>query len=359
MTGTLTRLSEWQLEELKRNFDLVERIRQDVPDLKRQGREWLGRCPFHGGRSFTVIPEKRFWYCFGCGQHGDAIKYLREISGCSFLEAVAEMNGGIAVEVSREVREARALEDRRREEDIARQQQKKRLAAHALWKSSLPIAGTPAERYLTGRGLAPPFPPTLRFQPRCKARWQEADPETGEVKDRSATLPALIALVMASDRTLATVHRIYLDRAAAAGEGPVGKATDLPPEDVKKLHGPPLDGAVRLSEPADDLVLTEGVETGLAVLEALRARAERKGLPVPAVWSAISAGQLLRIRLGQYLPRRIVVMADHDATSGTGERMAVRACHRFEAMGIPALWRQPNQPGDWLDVLCDAKRRVA
>ena len=352
MTGP-GRISEYQLEELKRRFDLVERIRKDVPDLKRVGGgEWLGRCPFHGGRSFNVIPDRRFWHCFGCGENGDAIAYIRKATGATFLEAVAELNGGVELEISRELREARAREDARRQDDIARKQAKKREAAARLWKASAPIAGTPAEGYLIGRDLAPPFPPTLRFNPKCKARWEEIDPVTGEAKDRSATLPALIALVMASDRTVATVHRIYLDRVSP--EGAVGKSTILPADDVKKLHGPPLDGAVRLSEPAPHLVLTEGVETGLAVLEALRAKGRDA-----TVWAAISAGQLMRVGLGDYRPARITVMADHDERSRTGDRMAVKACQRFEAMGIAAAWRQPNRPGDWLDVLCDAKRRVA
>ena len=61
--------------------------------LTRKGREFLGICPFHHEKtpSFTVSEEKEFYHCFGCGAHGDAIRFLVEIQHYSFMEAVKEL----------------------------------------------------------------------------------------------------------------------------------------------------------------------------------------------------------------------------------------------------------------------------
>src|SRR3546814_8897094 len=57
--------------------------------LRRDGREWIGLCPFHAERSpsFTVNEGKGFYHCFGCGAHGDAIGFVMAIDGLSFVDA--------------------------------------------------------------------------------------------------------------------------------------------------------------------------------------------------------------------------------------------------------------------------------
>jgi DNA primase len=58
--------------------------------LVRAGHEWKGCCPFHSEKtpSFYVNEDKGFYHCFGCGAHGDAIRYLTEAEGLGFLDAV-------------------------------------------------------------------------------------------------------------------------------------------------------------------------------------------------------------------------------------------------------------------------------
>jgi DNA primase len=53
----------------------------------------MGLCPFHGEKSpsFSVSASKQFYHCFGCGAHGDAIRFLMEQSGMSFRDAVADL----------------------------------------------------------------------------------------------------------------------------------------------------------------------------------------------------------------------------------------------------------------------------
>ena len=62
------------LDDLKAQTDIVSII-EDVTPLKKAGNTWKGLCPFHGEKtpSFTVNPDKGFFYCFGCQAKGDVI----------------------------------------------------------------------------------------------------------------------------------------------------------------------------------------------------------------------------------------------------------------------------------------------
>ena len=66
-----------------------------TPSVKliRAGREWKACCPFHNEKtpSFTVNDDKGFYHCFGCGAHGDAIRFLTDHRGMPFMDAVKEL----------------------------------------------------------------------------------------------------------------------------------------------------------------------------------------------------------------------------------------------------------------------------
>jgi DNA primase len=61
--------------------------------LKRQGRRWVGLCPFHGEKtpSFNVNADEGYYKCFGCGVSGDAITFVREMEHLDFVEAVRRL----------------------------------------------------------------------------------------------------------------------------------------------------------------------------------------------------------------------------------------------------------------------------
>jgi DNA primase len=88
------------IQDLLARTDVVEVVGRHV-ELKRGGANWMGLCPFHGEKSpsFSVSPSKQFYYCFGCGAGGDAIRFLTEHLGVSFIEAVRELaqHAGISV----------------------------------------------------------------------------------------------------------------------------------------------------------------------------------------------------------------------------------------------------------------------
>jgi DNA primase len=80
------------LAEVKQRVDIVDIISTQVV-LRKRGRDHVGLCPFHDEKtpSFSVNPDKQMYYCFGCGQGGDAIKFLMEIGKQSFGEVVFEL----------------------------------------------------------------------------------------------------------------------------------------------------------------------------------------------------------------------------------------------------------------------------
>lgn len=77
-------------------IDIVELIDCYVP-LTKQGAEYVACCPFHSeaSPSFKVNRAKQIYHCFGCGANGDAIKFLQEHQGLSFIDAVKQLGGDL------------------------------------------------------------------------------------------------------------------------------------------------------------------------------------------------------------------------------------------------------------------------
>ena len=94
-------ISDEKLQELRDRVDLVAVVQRRVP-LKKSGRDWKGLCPFHGEKtsSFYVVPDKKMFHCFGCGVSGDAIKFVMQMEGRSFREAVEQLAGEAGVDLT-------------------------------------------------------------------------------------------------------------------------------------------------------------------------------------------------------------------------------------------------------------------
>ena len=80
------------IQELIARTDVVEVVGRHV-QLKKGGANFMGLCPFHGEKSpsFSVSPAKQFYHCFGCGKNGNAISFLMEHVGMTFIEAVKDL----------------------------------------------------------------------------------------------------------------------------------------------------------------------------------------------------------------------------------------------------------------------------
>ncbi|MEO6603961.1 MAG: DNA primase, partial [Polyangiaceae bacterium] len=110
------------LDRVRREIGIVELIGQTVR-LQKRGRSHVGVCPFHKEKtpSFHVNAERGFYYCFGCHESGDAIKFVQRIEGLEFSEAVRELcdRAGIEiVETSSEPERKQQAEMRRRQQEL-------------------------------------------------------------------------------------------------------------------------------------------------------------------------------------------------------------------------------------------------
>ncbi len=80
------------IQELLARADVVDIVGRYV-QLKKGGANFMGLCPFHGEKSpsFSVSPAKQFYHCFGCGKNGNAISFLMDHAGMTFIEAVKDL----------------------------------------------------------------------------------------------------------------------------------------------------------------------------------------------------------------------------------------------------------------------------
>jgi DNA primase len=121
------RVSPHSIEAVRQNADIVE-VASEFTALKRQGANLIGLCPYHSEKtpSFSVSPEKNFYYCFGCQRGGDAIKLVMDLKSFSFVEAVSHLAEHSGIELKFE---GRSPEEQRAAERYAT---RRRLAHKAL-----------------------------------------------------------------------------------------------------------------------------------------------------------------------------------------------------------------------------------
>lgn len=86
------KINERFIQELQERIDIEDVISSYV-NLKRRGKTLVGLCPFHNEKtpSFTVYPESRSFYCFGCGAGGDVISFVRRMDNLDYVEAVKSL----------------------------------------------------------------------------------------------------------------------------------------------------------------------------------------------------------------------------------------------------------------------------
>ena len=118
------------------------------------GTRWTGLCPFHDERtpSFSVNAEEKLYYCFGCGEGGDAFKFVQQTEALEFQEAVELLAERFNVRVEREEDDPQAEQRRRRARAAARAARPGgALLRHVPARLG---RGRPARNYLASRGLS-------------------------------------------------------------------------------------------------------------------------------------------------------------------------------------------------------------
>ncbi|MBW8753323.1 MAG: DNA primase [Sphingomonadales bacterium] len=119
-------LSPQWLDELRARITLSSVISRTTR-LTKAGHEFKACCPFHNEKSpsFTVNDEKGFYHCFGCGAHGDAIRWLTDQRGLGFMDAVKELAAEAGLDVpTPDPRAAQAAEQRDSLHDVTAAAQK-------------------------------------------------------------------------------------------------------------------------------------------------------------------------------------------------------------------------------------------
>ncbi|WP_439651513.1 DUF7146 domain-containing protein [Maritalea mediterranea] len=203
-------------------------------------------------------------------------------SGCDFFKILAAAGFSNCKFTRPRLPEIRAAQRNHDKNKQARYEK-----AREIWSSSKPIGGTPGETYLRNRGITCQLPSSLR--------WAE---KTYHGPSRRR-LSAMIANVSTGG-----VHRTFFD--------PNGKQLN------KMMLGPISGGIVRLAHGTQALAVSEGIETGLSLLCG----------PLygsVAVWSALSASGLEKLRLPD-MPGNLIVATDGDETGrSAGQKLAERA----------------------------------
>jgi DNA primase len=167
-------ISPKTISAIRERVEIVSIISETVK-LTRKGRSFLGLCPFHREKSpsFSVNPEKGFFYCFGCKEKGTAFDFLMKVEGLTFPEAARRLADHAGIEI-----EETATDAEKREADAARRAVEdlyavNQLAAHWFERQMRehPLAHLAWEE-IARRGLVPPLEQTSDGQggdPRARA----------------------------------------------------------------------------------------------------------------------------------------------------------------------------------------------
>lgn len=269
---------------------------------------WLTRCPVpdHGnGRgdrnpSLLVTDGNKVpvYSCFG---NCPSAAVADEIRRRGLVEV--EAREGISAQPVQKMDDDRARTDK----------------ARAIWSES---DGLPFP-YLTTRGINVTPPPSIR--------WHRS-----LAYDRTTFCPAMVAAVQGADGRLVAVHRTYL-----TADG-CGKAPVVSP---KKALGPIRGGAVRLAQAGSTLLLAEGIEDALSLVE-------MTGRPTWAVLGTAGFGNVI-------LPAEVETVILAPDGDPAGEKVVAGAAERFAAEGRRVLHLRPPPGLDWCDALGEFNERAA
>ena len=272
----------------------------------RAGSSWMAHCPAHDDRKPSLS--------LGDASDGKTLVYC--YAGCDQRTVIAALGDrGLWSQTGKRL--ATGFAKPRRQIARGRLEGADRTrAALELWRAARPAAKTPVETYLRSRGLYLKPPISLRFH-------------SGLRHPSGGYWPAMIALVTrGSDDEPLAIHRTFL-ALGGLGKAPVGP--------VKMMLGPCGDGAVRLAEPEERLMVGEGIESCLAAMQAT-------GRPA---WAALSTSGLRRLDLPERI-RDIVVLADGDEP---GEAAASDCGRRWKREGCRVRIARPPRGKDFNDLL--------
>src|SRR5690625_677382 len=98
------------IDQIRQETDIVDIIGEYV-QLKKQGRNYFGLCPFHDEKSpsFSVTKEKQIFHCFGCGKGGNVITFLMEVESFTFVEALRFLGDKVGVNLTERTNNTKSI----------------------------------------------------------------------------------------------------------------------------------------------------------------------------------------------------------------------------------------------------------
>lgn len=311
-------------------------------NLKGRG-EMIGACPQCGGTDrFAVNTKKNLFNCRGCQKGGDPIGLVMHVLGCDFIAACEAINGKpsprgggktmtVAERKERELYISIMNAERARQEAADRKRRTE--SAGTIWRATVPIKGTLAERYLQSRGLSPKF-----ADGELHAHESLPHPD-------GKHYPALVARVSGLDGKGVGIWRIFVSN-DGRGKAPVDNA--------KLGLGATSGGAVRIGGVASEIGIAEGIETALACRQMIFVDTGRL---IP-VWASLSTSGMKAIELPPEV-QRVRIFADADfekLAQGKGKpspgfEAAKTLAERLKAEGRHVVTSIPSPGSDWMDDL--------
>lgn len=149
---SMMRIPQSIIDDLVVQTDIVDTIGSFIK-LKKSGKDYGALCPFHkeNSPSFTVNPERQFYYCFGCGAGGNVMNFLNDYLGRSFLSVLQEMADLAHVDLTPYMKSAQG-------DNVAMMILPSIHEAQKFFSESLTDGASSSEnarKYLTGRGIPP------------------------------------------------------------------------------------------------------------------------------------------------------------------------------------------------------------
>lgn len=150
----MARISDASKEKVREAVDIVDLVNH-YSDLRRNGSQYMGRCPFHedNSPSFSVNPSDKVYYCFGCQASGDVFTFAMEKEGLDFAAAIEYLAEMYNVELEYEELDPRAAQRQKdRERLYSLLERATKFYERTLADSDEAAA---ARDYLADRGFSP------------------------------------------------------------------------------------------------------------------------------------------------------------------------------------------------------------
>lgn len=282
-------------------------------------------CPFCGGEDrfqFTDKFREGNYHCRSCGA-GGGFQLAQQVTGMDFHDVLVAVERYLGLNPRPQAPRSSEPSD-----------EYMRKLVRQIWNESQPIShGDEVDRYLTSRGLAfPEYPSVLRFHPRLAYYRKDEHGKSRKV----AEYAAMVARVDCPDGEIRAVNRIYLPNGRKLGT-----------DDTKKVLGSGIAGLpVKLFEATDELVVTEGIEKGLALHLATS----------KPTWALLGAGNFEQLVIPDSVTR-LWIYGDNDADGDfTGQHFAFSLARRARREQKEGVRREvqvfiPKCPdADWSDI---------